>query len=78
MWAFGPHNSSHFLKNQTREFLFREAILSFFGVKREEEDILSVYCQSCKKANPNIDCNKCSKKVEVLTDERKRQDRTIN
>lgn len=71
MWNFGPHNSTYFLKDQTRQMLLREAILSFFGAN-EKEETTSVYCQSCKQANPNVDCSKCNKSIEVVKRDGKR------
>jgi hypothetical protein len=68
MWLFGPHDSSHFLKNQLRELIFREAILAFLGVGKpdEKQGVEDIYCQNCKQAHPELDCSKCSRKIEVI------------
>lgn len=68
MWSFGPHDSSHFLKNQIREILFREGLLAFLGVgeKPKEEKLVDAYCRSCKQANKNVDCGTCSRNIEVI------------
>jgi hypothetical protein len=70
MWEFGPHNSIHFLKNQTREFLFREAVIAFMGAgdKSSTDSPEDAYCRSCKQANKTVDCSKCDRKIEVKED----------
>jgi hypothetical protein len=69
MWSFGPHNSSHFIKNQSRELLFREALIVFVGAgETKQERLADAYCQSCKQANKDIDCSKCNRQVEVIED----------
>ncbi len=47
-----------------REVLFREAVLSFLGVK-DKKKISSQYCMACRQAKKDH-CETCSKKFEVV------------
>lgn len=49
--------------------IFREAILSFLGVKTDK-DIEDEYCRACKIAKKNVDCSTCDRKINIIKDEK--------
>jgi hypothetical protein len=52
-----------------RELVFREAVLSFLGVKTDK-DIEDDYCKACKIAKKNTDCSTCNKAIKLSNNEK--------
>ena len=48
--------------------LFREAVIGFLVGETEEEKqqrIENKYCEACRMARKDVDCRRCSKRIEV-------------
>jgi hypothetical protein len=43
--------------------MFREVILGLLGVNDKGETNKDKYCQACKAAKKNVDCEGCSKEI---------------
>jgi hypothetical protein len=41
--------------------IFREAVLSFLGVKDKKEEE-KAYCKACKRAKKDFHCERCNRK----------------
>jgi len=61
-----------FVKYQQREVLFRDAILSYLGVKSQDE-VVDEYCIACRQAGLDKDCASCDRDIKVA--EEKKRDR---
>jgi hypothetical protein len=64
LWSVTPDAAEPFIKYQKKEVLFREAVLSFLGVKAHD-DIVDDYCMTCQQAGLDIDCEHCSKDIKI-------------
>jgi len=83
IWGFTPDESSHFLDDQARSFLFREAILSFLSSdsdKQQADKYKEEYCKACRVAyKGEKDCSTCNvDQIKVDLKDAKRSDKRLN
>jgi hypothetical protein len=69
LWGFTVEETRPYLEYKSRDVLFREAVLSFLGVKTQS-DTQDEYCKVCKAANPDMDCSTCDKELEIIEDKK--------
>jgi len=73
IWGFSPDESVHFIEDNIKNNLLRDAILSFFSPPSEKEVASNDYCKACKQLKKDkVDCSKCSKTFEVIEVGKKR------
>jgi hypothetical protein len=64
LWNVTPKGAEFFIKYQNKEVLFREAVLSYLGVK-SHDDTMDEYCMTCQQVGLDKDCENCSKDIKV-------------
>ena len=62
LWSAPVAALDPYIRHRRRELLFREAVLSFLGVKdpvEEERRLSAAYCEACRAAGRDLDCESC-------------------
>lgn len=70
IWGFTFEDVKPYMDYKSRDYLFREAVLSFLGVKTQKQTE-DTYCEVCRAAGKDIDCANCSKEIVEEKQERK-------
>ncbi len=65
LWEFTLEEARPFFEHRKRDLLFREAVIAFLtgGKKQSPEDR---FCEACRAAGKDKDCESCDRKIEVL------------
>jgi hypothetical protein len=63
LWSFTLAECAPYIEHKTRDIMFREVILGLLGVNDKGETNKDKYCQACKAAKKNVDCEGCSKEI---------------
>lgn len=65
LWGFTLGEAEPYLEERKRDRLFREAVIAFLtsGDGRGPEER---YCEACRAAGLDRDCETCDRQVEIL------------
>jgi len=62
LWSAPVTAIDPYIRHRRRELLFREAVILFLGAKdpvEEEERLTAAYCEACRRAGLDSDCDSC-------------------
>jgi len=71
IWHFTLEEIKPYLDHKIRNVTFREAVLSFMGVKTQT-DVESEYCKVCRAAGKDH-CDTCDRDIKVVEEPKKRK-----
>lgn len=70
MWGFTLEEVKPYTEYKYRDLLFREAVLSFLGVKTQK-DTEDAYCKVCRDAGKD-DCSHCDRDIKIEKEQEKK------